>query len=119
MRIRGQIRPSKATSGLGCVAGAVFIGIGLFVAIPKFGVFGIFWTFIAVGITIYHGINLFSDKGVAIEVVDIDATSSLPVTEVAKESVETRLAKLEQLKARGLVDGAEYDSQRARILNEL
>ena len=46
-----KVRPGKAQSAMGFAVGLVFVGIGLFVAIPTFGLFGIFWTLIAVVIT--------------------------------------------------------------------
>ena len=54
-RKRVTYRPSKAGSALGGVVGGLFVLIGLFVAIPTFGLFGVLWTLIAVGIT---GANL-------------------------------------------------------------
>jgi len=57
-------RPSKTHSALGLIVGIVFIGIGLFVVIPTFGLFGILWTFLAVFVTVVNGMNTFSKKGV-------------------------------------------------------
>ena len=51
-RKRVTYRPSKAGSVFGGVAGIIFVGIGLFVAIPAFGPFGVLWTLLAAGITI-------------------------------------------------------------------
>ena len=59
-RKRVTYRPSKAGSALGGVVGGLFVLIGLFVAIPTFGLFGVLWTLIAVGIT---GANLYQAFG--------------------------------------------------------
>lgn len=106
-------------SAMGLIVGAVFICIGIFVAIPNVGLFGVFWTLIAVAITGYHAVNLFSDCGVATEVVDFDSSSSTSTTQDAAQSVEERLKTLEQMKDSGLVSLTEYESQRSRILNDL
>ena len=60
MRRRVTYRPSKASGVFGGVVGGIFVLIGLFVAIPTFGAFGILWTLIAVGIT---GMNLYQAFG--------------------------------------------------------
>lgn len=49
---------------MGMIAGIVFVFIGLFMAIPSTGLFGISWTLMADGITSFHAYNFFSDKGV-------------------------------------------------------
>ena len=41
-----HIRPGKSQSKAGFVVGIIFCLIGLFVVIPTFGIFGIFWTFV-------------------------------------------------------------------------
>ena len=53
---RMTYRPSKSQAVFGGVVGILFVLIGLFVAIPTFGPFGILWTLIAVGIT---GMNFY------------------------------------------------------------
>ena len=51
MKRKITYRPSKASSILSGVGGAVFVFIGIFEAIPNFGIFGVFWTALAVVIT--------------------------------------------------------------------
>lgn len=51
MKRKITYRPSKASSILGGAVGAVFVFIGIFEAIPNFGIFGVFWTALAVVIT--------------------------------------------------------------------
>ena len=60
-----RVKPGKGQSAMGMAAGIVFCLIGLFVVIPTFGLFGVFWTAMAVIITVTNGINAFSDKGVS------------------------------------------------------
>jgi hypothetical protein len=52
----GKLNQSKPTSALGFFVGLIFIGIGVFIAIPTFGTFGVFWTLIAAGITFFSRI---------------------------------------------------------------
>jgi len=54
------------------IVGIVFVFIGLFVVIPGAGLFGIFWTLIAVGITGFQAYNFFDDKDVASWEINID-----------------------------------------------
>ena len=44
MKRKITYRPSKAQSVFGGVVGVIFVLIGLFVAIPQAGLFGLFWT---------------------------------------------------------------------------
>ena len=96
--------------------GLIFIGIGLFKAIPMAGWFGIFWTVVAIGITIYHALNVFTDRGVAESVIDVESTL-LPDEE--EEAAEERLTTLANLRQKGLISDTEYDQQRQRILGEI
>ena len=61
-RKRVTYRPSKAGSVFGGVAGIIFVGIGLFVAIPAFGPFGVLWTLLAAGITAASFYQAFGKK---------------------------------------------------------
>ncbi|MCJ7675023.1 MAG: SHOCT domain-containing protein [Sedimentisphaerales bacterium] len=113
---RGRIRPSKPVSAVAMVVGIIFIGIGVFLVIPAIGPFGVFWTLAAFAITVYYGINVFSEHGVSHQVVEFEGD----LKSDSKESdVETRLEKLESLKQKGLLTDAEYKDQRERILKEL
>ena len=110
--MRARVRPSKSNSMMGMI-----VGIGVFVIIPQFGEFGVLWTLIAIAGTGYHAINVFSERGIAREVVDFDAdstTSSKPSL-----SVEERLRKLESLRQQALVTETEYEDQKQRILDDL
>lgn len=87
MKAQGRVRPSKPMSAIGLIVGIVFICIGLFMVIPAGGLFNIFWTLVAVAITGYHAVNLFSDHGIATEVVDFNSSSDLPSNQDAATSV--------------------------------
>lgn len=59
-RRRVTYRPSKAQGAFSVVVGIVFVLIGLFVVIPGgFGIFGILWTLMALGITVMSGYQAF------------------------------------------------------------
>ena len=119
MRTRMRIRPSKPASAVGMIVGAIFVGIGFFVAIPHAGPFGILWTLIPLAITGYHALNVFSDRGVADRVIDYETSPQPDIIEPGPESLEERLARLDRLKRKGLLNNREYEEQRRKILDEL
>jgi len=120
MRARGRVRPSKPVSAIGMIVGIVFIGVGILVVIPQAGGFGVVWTLLAVAITVYYAINVFSSRGLAHEVVEFDTSASRPPEWTAStETTEQRLRELESLRDKGLVTGEEYEEQRKRILDGL
>jgi hypothetical protein len=113
-------------SAVALIIGVVFVGIGVFVFIPITRVFGgfvtffaVLWTLVALAIAIYHAVNLFSERGVAQEVVDFDTSTQPGPRSSASESPEQRLARLDGLKTKGLVSDKEYEEQRKRILDEI
>lgn len=116
-----RVKPSKPASLFGMIVGIVFVFIGLFVAIPSAGMFGVFWTLIAVGITGFQAYNFFGDKGVASWEIDIDTGAN---AEMNNRSVsvsgdfETRLRKLNRLKEDGLITEEEFQKKREEILRE-
>ena len=116
-----RVKPSKPVSLFGMIVGIVFVFIGLFVAIPIAGMFGVFWTLIAVGITGFQAYNFFGDKGVASWEIDID-TGANAETNNQSTSVsgdfETRLRKLNRLKEDGLITEEEFQKKREEILRE-
>ena len=103
------------------IVGIVFVFIGLFVVIPGAGLFGIFWTLIAVGITGFQAYNFFDDKDVASWEINID-TGANAETNNQSASVsgdfETRLRKLNRLKEDGLITEEEFQKKREEILRE-
>ena len=61
-RRRVTYRPSKASGVIGVVFGSIFVLIGLFVAIPTAGPFGILWTLAAAAITAGNAYAAFGKK---------------------------------------------------------
>ncbi|MEG0593250.1 MAG: SHOCT domain-containing protein [Coprobacillus sp.] len=107
-----KVKPGKTQSLIGFISGIVFVCIGIFVAIPTFGPFGIFWTIIALIITVTNAINAFGSKGVAMYDVSIEDNES-------SQSVEERLKKLDSLYNQRLITQEEYDQKRKEILKEI
>ena len=58
-RRRVTYRPSKAQGAFGVAVGAIFVVIGLVMVIPVFGLFGVLWTLVAVGITAMNAYQAF------------------------------------------------------------
>lgn len=120
-----RIKPSKSQSMLGFIAGLIFVFIGVFVAIPSFGLFGVLWTLIAIVITVTHGMNAFGNKGVATEIIEISSEDDLKIDgELRKGNVEEeynfdeKLRKLKELRDDGILSNLEYERKKQEILNE-
>ncbi len=114
MRRNIKVKPGKSQSVLGFIVGLIFVGIGLFVAIPTFGPFGIFWTLIAVAIAVANGVNAFGKRGVAShEIVVEDGAGE------EEPSVQRRLEEARALYDRGLITREEYEAKRQEILKDL
>lgn len=123
MRRRVRVRPSRPASILFLLVGIVFCLLGIFVIIPSAGLFGVFWTLVAAGITVVNALPLFSSKeGYTREIVidesDDPYTAGLPASQPASDA-EQRLRALQDLYTKGLITRDEYDEKRARILEEL
>ena len=67
-----KVKPGKTQSKIGFVAGLLFVVIGVVVAIPTFGLFGVVWTAFAGLIAFSHFKNAFTD-----EEYDIQMTCNL------------------------------------------
>lgn len=118
---RIRFKPSKPSSLLGMIVGIVFVFLGVTMAIPDFGVFGVFWTLIAIGITGYHAYNFFGEKGVASWEIDIDngfKEVDKGFREENNGDFEIRLRKLNRLKEEGLITEEEFRKKREEILRE-
>jgi len=116
-----KVKPSKPSSLFGMIMGIIFVLIGLFMAIPTAGIFGIFWTLIAVVITCYQAYNFFSDKGVASWEVNIDDGVDEQKNDhsiSASGDFEIRLRKLNRLREDGLITEEEFRKKREEILRE-
>ena len=116
-RKRVTYRPNKAQSVFGGVVGLVFVGLGVGLAIPTFGLFGIFWTLIAVGITIFNFYQAFGKRyiGPEISIEEEDPAGGVP----AENPSAARLRQLQSLYDQGLITEEEYEAKRQEILREL
>ena len=116
-RKRITYRPNKASGVVGGIMGGVFVLIGIFVAIPTFGAFGVLWTLIAAviaGLSLYRAF-MKRDDGSAVFGSEV-YIEDLPDE---SESIETRLNKLQDLYDRRVITKDEYDEKRRDILKEL
>jgi len=116
-----RVKPSKPASLFGMIVGIVFVLIGLFIVIPSAGMFGVFWTMIAVGITGFQAYNFFGHKGVASWEIDIDTGTNAETNNQSTSvsgNFETRLRKLNRLKEDGLITEEEFQKKREEILRE-
>ena len=130
-----HVRPSKGQSKLGFVVGVVFCLIGLFMVVPTFGLFGIFWTAVAGYITYVNYRNGFTDKQIDSHVIEIDENGEdITVTKHTgfqsysydtegskpkQEDAAERLRKLADLYAQALITPEEYEEKKKEILDEL
>ena len=132
MRKRVTYRPSKAQGIFGAIWGGVFVLIGLFVAIPAFGAFGMLWTVGALAITGMNIYHTFGSKYVGPEICveeeesDVRETSCTAAEAAshhgepsAARTVKDRLEQLETLKKAGLITEEEFREKREEILKEL
>ncbi len=131
-----HVRPSGEQSKVGFAVGIVFCLIGLFIAIPVFGPFGILWTAVAGIITYTHWRNGFTDKKIASKVIEIEEAEDGNVTVTSHQgfgttytvhetegrsgsSVESRLKSLQSLYDQRLITREEYEEKKQEILKEL
>jgi hypothetical protein len=91
------------------VVGGLFVLLGVVLIVPLFGLFGLVWTAVAAAITLYHGYNFFSGRGVSAYEVNVDSPGNV-------EDLDTALRKLAKLKADGLLSDQEYEQKRAEIV---
>lgn len=120
MSKRIRVKPSKGQSTAGFFVGIVFCLIGLFVVIPTAGPFGIFWTMVAVIITITHGKNAFTEKGVAThEIVIEDELNQSDENYVIRTDSQKRLEEIKNLYDNGFMTKEEYEDKRKKIINNI
>ncbi len=131
MSKRVRVKPGKGQSSVGFIAGLVFCFIGLFIVIPIFGIFGIFWTVVAVVITVSHGFNAFSDKGiVSHEIIIDDDDHNLEHDNNHdydnkhdyvdnRKTTEERLSEIQSLYEKGIITENEYQQKRRQILEDI
>ena len=106
MRRRMRYRPSKASCIFSGIVGIIFSCIGLFVVIPSFGPFGILWTLIAIGITVYQfamAAGKVSMGSWSIEDEDSAGEGSGSAGDGSGRSAQDRLTELQNLYDRRLI----------------
>lgn len=108
-----RVKPSKSTSVLGVVVGAIFVFIGI-TQFAHVGVFGIVWTLVALAITVFHAINAFSSKGVSTYNVDVQKVQD---SEPTTEDVEVELRKLHRLREDRIISEEEYIKKKDELLD--
>ena len=113
---RMRYQPSKSQSVFGGVVGIVFCLIGLFVAIPAFGLFGLFWTAIAVFITARSFAMAKGKADMGSYVIEDESENG---GEKSGKTAEERLTELQNLYDRRLISTEEYEAKRKEILEEL
>lgn len=130
MARRIKVKPGKGQSKMGFVVGIIFVLIGVFFAIPTFGLFGVFWTAVAGFIAYSHYKNGFSDEGMATHEIIIDddnATYDHSYTNgygdyeapnTSGDDIEAKLKKLDSLYNQGLITSEEYEQKRKEFLDE-
>ena len=133
MSKRMKVTPSKGQAKMSFFVGIIFCCIGVFVAIPTVGPFGILWTAIAAWITYVNFKNGFTDDKIATRVIEIDedekggtirpgmgyGTYTYTKENTPGESIEERLIKLQRLYDQALITKEEYEQKKKDILDKL
>lgn len=135
MSKRIHVRPGKSQSKVGFAMGIIFCLLGVFVVIPIFGLFGVFWTAFAGWITYVNYRNGFTDKQIDSKIIEIEEDGKeVTVTSQAgfqtfscekesrgadNEDIEERLKKLQNLYNQSLITMEEYEQKKKEILEEL
>lgn len=114
---RLRVRPNPAGSFIGGFVAVAFVIVGITVAIPKAGAFGVVWTLGAAVMAVVKFYNALSDEGLADHVVEVP--DEHPEPEAPPADAEARLLRLEKLRAKGLLTSAEFRTRRGKILDEL
>lgn len=128
-----KVKPGKTQSKAGFFVGLVFCLIGLVVVIPTFGPFGIFWTLVAVIITVTHGKNAFTEEGVSTHEIIIEDNDLMKNPDIVKNTSEEtkdeeyvyisdakkRLEEIKILYENGLMTKEEYEDKRRSIIADI
>ncbi|PXW93188.1 putative oligomerization/nucleic acid binding protein [Streptohalobacillus salinus] len=115
MTQRYRVKPSKGQSMFGFIVGLMFVVLGFVLVVPTFGGFGIIWLLVSIGITIMHGINAFSEKGVATHQVDVQSSKDIMDQE---GGYDQKIRQLHKLMQDGIISETEYESKKRELLNE-
>lgn len=118
---RYQVKLGRTQSMMGFIVGLIFCFIGLFIVIPSAGLFGLLWTGIAVVITVSHGLNAFTDKGVSSHevIVEEELRKNQREEEEGVGDVAERLTRISSLYQDGLITVQEYEAKRKEILERI
>lgn len=108
-------RPNKLASVIAIGMGAIFVIVGVTVAIPATGLFGIIWTLFALLITVSNIYGMISHKGYGSIEMEEDGC---PDEEPYGLDFEQKLIKLQRLYDQRLITREEYDQKRAEIMAE-
>ena len=111
---RMRYQPSKSQSIFSGIVGIIFCLIGLFFVVPTFGLFGLFWTAIAVFMTV-RSFAMAKGKADMGSYVIEDENGG----EKNGKTAEERLTELQSLYDRRLISTEEYEQKRKEILEEL
>ena len=121
---RIKVKPGKSQSKVGFIIGFIFVAIGCVIVIPTFGLFGIFWTAIAVFITYSNYKNAFTDDGIATHEIIIDDDGNVNSAYIEgygntddTMDIEAKLKKLESLYNQGLITREEFEKKRKEIID--
>ena len=118
-----RVHPSKPSMVLSLVVGVIFCLFGIFIAIPNFGLFGLFWTLISAGITVVNAMPLFSgeerDVYHTMTIEDEGGYDDSIAADTESDDAAARLEKLKELYDRRLITTEEYESKREEILRRL
>ena len=117
-----RIHPSKPSMVLSLVVGVIFCLLGVFIVIPTFGVFGLFWTLISAGITVVNAMPLFSEEERDLYhtmTIEEDGGYDGLAADTQSDDIAARLEKLKALYDRRLITTEEYESKREEILRRL
>lgn len=121
-----KVKPGKAQSKIGFIASLLFVVIGIVIAIPTFGLFGIIWTGLAALIAFTEFKNGFSDEGITTHeiIIDDDKQDSSDTADAQNggndigNDIEAKLIKLNSLYDQRLITREEYDEKRKELLDE-
>lgn len=111
---RYRVRPSPERSAWGLVGSVVGLGISLILARVAFPL-GIIGIALSLASAFFYATNLFGKRGIASEVIEVDQPPAPPAAAAPKTPAE-RLAMLEELREKGLIDVTEYQRKRREII---
>ncbi|MCP3027086.1 SHOCT domain-containing protein [Halobacillus sp. A5] len=114
MAPRYSIKPNKVFAIIGAIVGILFLIVGGQV-VSEVGSFGVIWMLIAVGLTIFFLINIFSSKGAA--PYELEARNEENHNSSNFEDFETEVRRLHRLREEGLLSEEEYQKKKKKLIN--